>query len=111
MGRMLRVRVRMLRTGAQDFMLKPFLKAELHARVENLIRASRTRLDLMARVTEQSAKLTLANAELLQRQEELRVSLESMHVANQIVRRTSRLIRVRRLMCLLSILCVFSLPT
>jgi hypothetical protein len=29
----------------------------------------------------------------------------------QIVRRTSRLIRVRRLMCLLSISCVFSLPT
>src|SRR5262249_2576566 len=27
------------------------------------------------------------------------------------VRRTSRLIRVRRLMCLLSIFCVFSLPT
>src|SRR4029453_12423892 len=29
----------------------------------------------------------------------------------QRVRRTSRLIRVRRLMCLLSIFCVFSLPT
>src|SRR5205823_6480677 len=29
----------------------------------------------------------------------------------QIVRRTSRLIRVRRLICLLSIFCVFSLPT
>src|SRR5215813_14145255 len=29
----------------------------------------------------------------------------------QMVRRTSRLIRVRRLMCLLSIFCVFSLPT
>ena len=29
----------------------------------------------------------------------------------QIVRRTNRLIRVRRLMCLLSIFCVFALPT
>ena len=29
----------------------------------------------------------------------------------QIVRRTNRLMRVRRLMCLLSIFCVFSLPT
>jgi hypothetical protein len=29
----------------------------------------------------------------------------------QIVRRINRLIRVRRLMCLLSIFCVFSLPT
>src|SRR5262249_38399828 len=29
----------------------------------------------------------------------------------QIVRRTNRLIRVRKLMCLLSIFCVFSLPT
>jgi hypothetical protein len=27
------------------------------------------------------------------------------------VRRTNRLIRVRRLLCLLSIFCVFSLPT
>ena len=29
----------------------------------------------------------------------------------QIVRRTNRLIRVRKLICLLSIFCVFALPT
>ena len=36
---------------------------------------------------------------------------QSPAVKQQIVRRTNRLMRVRRLMCLLSIFCVFSFPT
>src|SRR5215813_12234452 len=50
------------------------------------------------------------NSERVRKSPSTRSCMRSV-LAKHSVRRTSRLIRVRRLLCLLSIFCVFSLPT
>jgi signal transduction histidine kinase len=61
------IRVQLLREGAQDYLLKPFVAEELRARVGNLVALKRTREELLDRNEELQrviADLEFANQEL-----------------------------------------------
>jgi signal transduction histidine kinase len=85
------LRVRLLREGAQDYLLKPFAADELRARVANLISMKRTRQVLQSELTGQTHDLELLAREVAHQKRELQAALELMRAAREQAEQTSRL--------------------
>jgi signal transduction histidine kinase len=85
------VRARLLREGAQDYLLKPFAADELRARVTNLISMKRTRQVLQQELSGQMHDLELLAREVVHQKRELHAALESMRAAREQAEEASRL--------------------
>ncbi len=70
------VRVRLLREGAQDFLLKPFLADELRARVSNLVSLRLARKHLQRELDSQEQDLERLTLQLLDRRQELEKAVQ-----------------------------------
>jgi DNA-binding response OmpR family regulator len=84
------MRVRLLREGAQDFMLKPFAADELRARVGNLISIARTRQVLKKELNAQTHDMELLALALAHQKRETQTALESMRNARAQAEQASR---------------------
>lgn len=84
------LRARMLREGAQDFMLKPFSADELRARVANLISMKRARQVLQQELSAQMLDLELMAREVAHQKREMQAALESMRAARETAEEASR---------------------
>ncbi|TMA39581.1 MAG: response regulator [Deltaproteobacteria bacterium] len=84
------LRVKLLRDGAQDYVMKPFSAEELRARVANLISLKRTREVLQQELASQLRDLELLASEVTFRKRELEHTLEAMRVARAQAERASQ---------------------
>ncbi len=84
------LRVRMLREGAQDYVMKPFAAEELRARVDNLIVAKRARDLLQRELSSQVHDLEALAGEVTSRKQELQATLDSMRVALDYAEKSSQ---------------------
>jgi signal transduction histidine kinase len=84
------LRVRLLREGAQDYLLKPFAADELRARVANLISMKRARQVLQKEQTGQMHDLELLAREVAHQKRELHAALETMRAAREHAEEASR---------------------
>ncbi|MET0385028.1 MAG: ATP-binding protein [Polyangiales bacterium] len=84
------LRARLLREGAQDFMLKPFAADELRARVANLISMKRARQVLQKELNAQMIDLEHLARELAHQKREMHAALESMRSAREHAEEASR---------------------
>ena len=84
------LRARMLREGAQDFMLKPFSADELRARVANLITMKRARQVLQQELSAQMLDLELMAREVAHQKREMHAALESMRAARETAEEANR---------------------
>ena len=75
------LRVRLLSSGAQDYVVKPFLAAELVARVRNLAMIKRTRETLQQELRARSGNLETLAQELAVRKRQLEAALEAAQAA------------------------------
>lgn len=73
------LRVQMLLTGAQDYLIKPFSVAELHARLGNLIAMKRTRELLQRELDSQSQDVATLAQEVTLRKRDLELALKQLH--------------------------------
>jgi len=73
------LRVRLLRMGGQDYLVKPFLPEEVCARVANLIIMKRVREVLQQEITHQHHDLVSLANEVTQRKRESEQMLEILH--------------------------------
>lgn len=83
-------RIRLLRSGAQDFLTKPFLAAELLARARNLTAMKQTRDILEGALAASRGELTGLARELAGRKRELETALDSTRVAREQAERASQ---------------------
>jgi len=72
------LRVRLLRQGAQDYLMKPFSVEELQARVENLIAIKRVRDRLQQELASQNHDLEALVEEVSLRRRELQIALSEL---------------------------------
>ncbi|HBB31499.1 MAG TPA: histidine kinase [Cyanobacteria bacterium UBA8803] len=72
------LRVQLLRSGAQDYLMKPFFVEELRARVGNLIALKRVRDLLQQELASQNQDLEALVHEVSLRREELQLALEQL---------------------------------
>jgi signal transduction histidine kinase len=77
------LRARLLREGAQDFMLKPFMADELRARVANLISMKRTRQLLQKELNAQMHDVELLAREVTHQKREMQAALDNMREARE----------------------------
>ncbi|MGI9105235.1 MAG: ATP-binding protein [Pyrinomonadaceae bacterium] len=77
------LRVKLLRAGVQDYLMKPFVSEELRARVENLIVMKRTREALQQELDSQHQDLTKLAGEVTLRRREMEVALAQLREGNQ----------------------------
>lgn len=77
-------RVRLLREGARDFVLKPFSSEELRARVDGLVVAHRARALIRAELASQEEDLLRLSGALVERARELRSAWESAEAAREV---------------------------
>jgi len=84
------LRVKLLRDGAQDYVMKPFSAEELRARVANLISMKRTRELLQQELASQLRDIELLATEVTFRKRELEGALEAMRVARAQAERASQ---------------------
>ncbi len=84
-------RVRLLRTGAQDYLTKPFSADELRARAANLVVVKRVRDVLQGEISARYEDLERLAREVTHRQRELRTALEAARVAREQAERASRI--------------------
>lgn len=75
------MRVKLLRAGAQDYVMKPFSGEELRARVGNLVSIKRARDLLQVELRGTLQSLESLTREVIARKRELEVAVESMRVA------------------------------
>jgi signal transduction histidine kinase len=75
------LRIRLLREGAQDYVMKPFSAEELRARAANLIMMKRARDILRSELDSQLEDLTALSHEVTSRKRELETALEAMRIA------------------------------
>jgi signal transduction histidine kinase len=84
------LRSRMLREGAQDFMLKPFSADEVRARVANLISMKRARQVLQQELSAQMLDLELMAREVAHQKREMHAALETMRAAREAAEQANR---------------------
>lgn len=84
------LRIRALREGAQDYLMKPFSIEELRARIGNLITLKRAREVLQRELNSQLRDLELLTKEVGIHKRELQNSLEAMRVAREQAERASQ---------------------
>jgi signal transduction histidine kinase len=84
------LRVRLLREGAQDYVMKPFSAEELRARVGNLVTMKRAREVLQRELDTQLRDLEKLAEEVTFRKRELHTSLDAMRVAREQAERASQ---------------------
>jgi PAS domain S-box-containing protein len=77
------LRVRLLRQGAQDYVVKPFSTEELRARVGNLVQVKRARELLQAELEEHQGELEALAREVTGRKRALATALEAMRLARE----------------------------
>jgi DNA-binding response OmpR family regulator len=70
------LRIQLLREGAQDYLMKPFVVEEVRARVQNLVAVKRTREVLQREVETQTRDVAQLAAAVTARKRELEASLE-----------------------------------
>ena len=75
------LRVRLLRTGAQDYLMKPFAPEELRARVTNLVAMKRARQTLQSEVATQQQSLEMLAIEVIDRKRALQTALQEAQTA------------------------------
>jgi len=85
------LRTRMLREGAQDYVMKPFAADELRARVSNLVTVKRTRQLLQKELGSEVHDVELLAREMASQKRELQNKMDSMRVARQHAEQQSRL--------------------
>jgi signal transduction histidine kinase len=83
------LRVRLLSSGAQDYLVKPFLGAELTARVRNLATLKRTRDALQDELKASSGDLEALARELALRKRQVDAALEATQAAREQAQRAS----------------------
>jgi signal transduction histidine kinase len=83
------LRVRLLREGAQDYLMKPFSAEELQARIANLITVKRAREVLQRELTTREEDLDTLAAQIALRNRELQTSLDSLRVARDAATKAS----------------------
>ncbi len=86
-----RLRVEMLREGAQDYLTKPFEAAELRARVDNHVGLARARKILQHELHTSRRDVEALVDELAGRRAQLEKALETAHVARDQAERASRI--------------------
>ena len=84
------VRVQLLQAGAQDFVMKPFLVAELRARIANWLAVSRARRILQRELTTREEDVATLAAEIVGRKQQLNAALEVAQAARGEAERASR---------------------
>jgi PAS domain S-box-containing protein len=84
------MRVELLQSGAQDFVMKPFLVAELRARIANLLDVSRARRILQQELTTRELEMAKLAAEIVTRQQQLAAALALAEGARDEADRASR---------------------
>jgi signal transduction histidine kinase len=84
------LRVRLLREGAQDYVMKPFSAEELRARVSNLVTIKRAREVLQRELDTQLRDLESLAKEVTFRKRELQTSYEEMRFAREQAERASQ---------------------
>jgi signal transduction histidine kinase len=84
------LRVRLLREGAQDYVMKPFAAEELRARVANLLAIKRARELLQRELESRVHDLEALASEVSVRKRELRTALDTMRVVRDQAERASR---------------------
>jgi len=77
------MRNKLLRNGAQDYLLKPFSPQELHARLQNLIEVKRTRQILQVALTSQANDIAELATLLAARQHELELTVQSLKMSEE----------------------------
>jgi PAS domain S-box-containing protein len=77
------LRVELLRAGVQDYLLKPFGREELLARVANLIETKRTREALQSELDSQNYDLTKLAGEVAFRRRDMQATLAELRESNQ----------------------------
>jgi signal transduction histidine kinase len=85
------MRVHLLRSGAQDYVMKPFASEELRARAAILIATKRARDVLQTELASESHDVELLARDLTMRKRELDTALESARAAKEVAERESRL--------------------
>jgi PAS domain S-box-containing protein len=75
------LRIRLLRDGAQDYVVKPFSVEEVRARASNLVQVKRTRALLQEELDTHQQDIELLAREVTVRKRELATALEAMRVA------------------------------
>jgi signal transduction histidine kinase len=83
-------RVKLLREGAQDYLLKPFLADELRTRVSNLVAMMRTRQVLQSELGGQAHELESLARGVAQQKHELQADLEAARAAREQAEQNSR---------------------
>jgi PAS domain S-box-containing protein len=83
------LRIRLLREGAQDYLMKPFVVEEVRARVANLVATKRARETLQAEVQGQAGALADLAREVASRKQEAEAALELARRARDEAERAS----------------------
>ena len=77
------LRVRLLREGAQDYLMKPFSVEELRARIDNLVTMKRARDVLQSELSSHLMDLEKLAGDAVARKRELEAALDAMRVARE----------------------------
>ena len=83
------LRARLLREGAQDYLMKPFVAEEVRARVANLVSMKRAREVLQRELNTQTHDVVALAAEVAARKRDLEAALEVTRLAREDAERAS----------------------
>jgi DNA-binding response OmpR family regulator len=83
------LRAKLLRLGAQDFLMKPFVTEEVRARIANLVSVKRAREVLQRELTTQTHDVVALAGEVAARKRELEMALEVTSLAKEEAERAS----------------------